>query len=278
MSLSLEATFADVGAAQAMYKSQLSKQRLFVPFSGAAAEGTKVDLRLVMEEPATRVDLSALVFRQIDAVTARKHKLGEVAGVVLNVPITDAVKGPLRAFLTGRGQAVSAVDPAALEGVANEAQAFLKRTEGKSHYEVLGLTPRARKGEVRKAYMKRMRKFHPDTYYRQLDEAALELLEQAFQRVTSAFEVLADSRSRDRYDLEIGTARSTLDPLKRKRLELLKYREENKEQIEKAKKLFKAALEDEKEGRMGAARNKLKLAKSFDPRNPLIDRKLAELS
>lgn len=64
----------------------------------------------------------------------------------------------------------------------------------KDFYQVLGVSKSASKDEIRKAYRKLARKFHPD--HNQDDQTAKE----RFQDVQTAYDVLSDDEKRKRYD------------------------------------------------------------------------------
>ena len=284
----LEAVYNDVPHAQRIYRSQLSRQRLYVPCATPMEEGTAVVLCLKLKAPSSVLELNATVFRSISAEIAQKHSLGEVAGVVLSVPLIESVKQPLRAFLTGKGSLAKPrrrrrTTRNKLTGAALTAQvqAFVERTDDVTHYEVLDIGPSAPEKEVRRSYLVLMRTYHPDNYFQRVDDATQALLEIAFQRINDAFQTLIERKTRDRYDIEIGnlatTAGGSSEAFKRQRQELLEYRRVNKDKLKKARELWEGAQDDESAGRFKSARSKLKLAINFDPRNPLFKRKLNEL-
>jgi len=68
-----------------------------------------------------------------------------------------------------------------------------------THYEILGVDPRASAEEIRKAYLRRARALHPDRNYgRPPDEARA--VEQAMQQVNVAWNVLSDPPKKLAYD------------------------------------------------------------------------------
>ncbi|MFO8110452.1 MAG: molecular chaperone DnaJ [Thermoplasmata archaeon] len=65
----------------------------------------------------------------------------------------------------------------------------------KDYYEILGVDQDASKGEIKKAYRKKAKKFHPD---RNPDKA--EWAREKFKEISEAYEVLADENKRKQYD------------------------------------------------------------------------------
>jgi len=64
----------------------------------------------------------------------------------------------------------------------------------KSLYETLGVGDRATADEIKKAYRKLARKYHPDV---NKDESAIE----KFKEINAAYEVLSDKKKKDEYDM-----------------------------------------------------------------------------
>jgi len=64
----------------------------------------------------------------------------------------------------------------------------------KSLYETLGINDNASSEEIKKAYRKLARKYHPDV---NKDEEAIE----KFKEINAAYEVLSDKKKKDEYDM-----------------------------------------------------------------------------
>ena len=80
---------------------------------------------------------------------------------------------------------------------------FLARAESaKTHYDVLGVEPKAAVSEIKTAYFLLAKLFHPDLYHR---EAAptLQRIQSAFSSVQVAYEILKSTDSRDNYDFKV---------------------------------------------------------------------------
>ncbi|OIP29187.1 MAG: hypothetical protein AUK47_28060 [Deltaproteobacteria bacterium CG2_30_63_29] len=231
-------------------------------------------------ETKAGVHLNGKVLHFLDAATAATHKLGDASGFVATVPLTDEVKGPLRGLLTGTlKNSVFGAPPA--PAISEEVERFLAHSDEETdHYRVLGVERTAGVVEIRGAYLKLMKAFHPDNYFNRIGEELQTKLETAYQKVVSAFDILADQKRRDKYDISLGHFAGAVDgsseDVKRKRAELEEYRSKNAARIRKAKDLWDSALEDEKAGRLKDARSKVQLAINFDPKNPMFERKLQQ--
>ncbi|MDX9721885.1 MAG: J domain-containing protein [Myxococcota bacterium] len=300
--MSFSVVFPSLAAAQAVYRTQLSRERLFVPSAQALPPQSPIQFELVIEETGGRLSVSGQVLSVVDQATAVAHGLGSTAGLAVHVPLTEELIPALRALLTGELRAPSgegAPSLARASGEAREQRAkrskgaasveeigtvvseFLQRTQGGNHYQRLGVESSASMDDIRRAYLKLMRLFHPDNYFKRIDDDTMAKLELAYQAVTMAFETLIDQRSRDKYDIDIGNfsdaAGGSSADVKRKRAELEEYKAKNAPRIRKAKELWDAAMLDEKAGKFNDAISKVKLAINFDPQNPMFPRKLGEL-
>jgi curved DNA-binding protein len=64
----------------------------------------------------------------------------------------------------------------------------------KSLYETLGVSDKASADEIKKAYRKLARRYHPDV---NKEESAIE----KFKEINAAYEVLSDKKKKDEYDM-----------------------------------------------------------------------------
>ncbi|MEE1279074.1 MAG: DnaJ domain-containing protein, partial [Acutalibacteraceae bacterium] len=64
----------------------------------------------------------------------------------------------------------------------------------RDYYEVLGVDRNVSEGELKKAYRKLAKKYHPDL------NPGVEQAEMSFKEVNEAYEILSNSEKRARYD------------------------------------------------------------------------------
>lgn len=80
---------------------------------------------------------------------------------------------------------------------------FLARAEAaKTHYDVLGVEPKAQLAEIKAAYFLLAKLFHPDLYHREAPET-LQRIQSAFSSVQVAYESLKSTDTRDNYDFKV---------------------------------------------------------------------------
>ncbi len=73
----------------------------------------------------------------------------------------------------------------------------------KNHYEVLNILMSASPDEIREAYIKLVKEYHPDMYFSQLPRPVQERLGELFSLVNHAHRVLSNPVSRKRYDEQL---------------------------------------------------------------------------
>ena len=79
---------------------------------------------------------------------------------------------------------------------------------GRDHFDVLGLTPAATEADVKGAYHRLARRFHPDVVHREPSVADLrERIEDLFERISAAYKVLSEPGERARYEGSLMVAR-----------------------------------------------------------------------
>ncbi len=72
--------------------------------------------------------------------------------------------------------------------------------EGKNHYEVLGVESTVSSAEIKKAYFRLAKAYHPDRHHQPGMEEAHQMLDTLFDRLTQAYDTLLNAAARRRYD------------------------------------------------------------------------------
>ncbi|NOT46430.1 MAG: DnaJ domain-containing protein [Acidobacteria bacterium] len=91
---------------------------------------------------------------------------------------------------------------------------YLARVEaGKTHYDVLGVDPRAAVSFIKASYFSLAKLFHPDRYHREPAEM-LQRIHSAFSSVQVAYDNLKSTDTRENYDFKIRKDLETREKLK----------------------------------------------------------------
>jgi curved DNA-binding protein CbpA len=140
-------------------------------------------------------------------------------------------------------------------------QAILSKFDvllGGNLFELLGVDPGADRKELKRAYFKISKEFHPDRFYGKNLGSFKDKLAQIFERATQAFDYLSDDAKRAQYMGEIDTAPG-----------------DGQTQKQHATELFKNAVQLEVDRDMGGALKLFAAAIRLDPQ-PRFLRRAAE--
>src|SRR2546425_13046634 len=97
------------------------------------------------------------------------------------------------------------------EELQNELRTFDATGRDISLYDLLGIAPDSDGGTVRRAYLDRSRRYHPDAWFRKNVGEFGPLLSRAFQKLSAAYQVLSDEDARTDYDRELKQLLSQRD-------------------------------------------------------------------
>ncbi|MDZ4662264.1 MAG: response regulator [Pseudomonadota bacterium] len=84
----------------------------------------------------------------------------------------------------------------------------LKETDGKNYFEILNLSKNARESEIKNAYYELAKIFHPDKIPKEAPKGIFDLNQKIFSLISSAFNVIKDAPSRERYLKELDQGRA----------------------------------------------------------------------
>jgi tetratricopeptide (TPR) repeat protein len=113
------------------------------------------------------------------------------AGLITRTGYTAALKVAAQAALdlTATPEAAPEMDQAERQDIVRMAQLVV---ESNDDYEILGLTPPATPAEVKRAYHRLAKKYHPDRHQQDADAETIACLGNIFARVRQAYEKLKD--------------------------------------------------------------------------------------
>ncbi|HYX90847.1 MAG TPA: DnaJ domain-containing protein, partial [Myxococcaceae bacterium] len=188
--------------------------------------------------------------------------------------------------VVGRGTAAQPA-PAARSGqLSREQLAELERLHLTMHrldyFELLGLEKSAPPGEIKKAFYKISRSWHPDRFYQLTDHALKKQVHEVYKRMTEAYATLRDDTKRPKYVRDVTGAerphklRFTEQSEVEARQQKKKEAEEQIGSTPKGRQFYLSGIADLEAGRWSQAERNLKMAVTFEPQNARYKEKLQE--
>lgn len=159
-----------------------------------------------------------------------------------------------------------------------EIRALAEILDELDYYRVLELPEGAPVSEVRAAYHRASRRFHPDGH-RDMPGELRDALTRIAKRVTEAYSVLRDPRRRQVYDQQLaGDTASVRVPLANASAEAERQSREQREgRTPNGRRYFMLAQADLARGDKNAAERNLRTAMTFEPGNEVFKTALAKL-
>ena len=157
----------------------------------------------------------------------------------------------------------------------SEIQALARMLDRVDYYRLLKLERDAKAHEVRAAYQRMRREFHPDRHLSGHQDTR-EAVDRIAKRLNEGYSVLRDADRRQAYDHGLADNRLRFTP---------ETEDEVKEETLAAsgttpngRKFFALARTDEQRGDFEKAHANVKMAMTFEPSNPYFKAKLGELA
>jgi curved DNA-binding protein CbpA len=159
-----------------------------------------------------------------------------------------------------------------------EAEALTHIIDELDYFQILKLETTARIDEIKAAYFRESRLYHPDKYFGMPAGPEKLALGKIYKRVNEAWVVLRDDAKRGKYVADIN------GPDRAKKLrynetseeELKKQREQEMGTTPHGRKTFQQGLLDLDAGRFPQAYQNFKMAASFEPQNTFFKQKMDE--
>lgn len=162
-------------------------------------------------------------------------------------------------------------------------EARCARLDQLDYFEILMVERTAAPAEIKKAFYRESRAYHPDRFYKVTDQVLKDKVNELYKRVTEAYYVLRDDTKRRQYLADVT------GPERAKKLRFTEAsevetrqaaRRQQEEQIgthPKGRQFYQTAMADAEAGRFAAAERNLKMALTFEPQNARYKEKLAEV-
>ena len=160
-----------------------------------------------------------------------------------------------------------AQEATALPELAISLDEYLDRVEkATSLYEVLGISQKASKSEIKNSYFALAKLFHPDRYHRE-DPASLKRIQSAFTEIAHAYDTLKSPDSREGYNIKMAKE----SEMREKRRVTAKDEPSTPEerQVEHGLQCFEQAIEAMNEEEYAAAAGHFARAVHYSPQNAL---------
>lgn len=174
------------------------------------------------------------------------------------------------------------LNPMELEFV-QETETLAQILDQLDYFQVLKISQSCNFGEIREAFHRESRSYHPDRYNALPDSSFKTNVARIYKRITEAYVTLRDDVKRSKYIGDIN------GPERQRKLrfteadEVEAREQQKKAQVEqigvtvKGRQLYQQAMRDLQADKPDAALRSLKLAATFEPQNQLFKDQLAAL-
>ncbi|HZH04845.1 MAG TPA: DnaJ domain-containing protein [Myxococcaceae bacterium] len=151
------------------------------------------------------------------------------------------------------------------------------------YFQILKVGRDATGAEIKKAFYRESRAFHPDRYFQLRDPALKAKVNEIYKRITEAYYVLRDDGKRKRYAADVS------GPQRHEKLRFndtaevetkIAAKREQDEQVgihPKGRQFYQTGLQDAAAERWSAAERNFKMALTYEPSNARYKEKLGEV-
>jgi DnaJ-class molecular chaperone len=156
--------------------------------------------------------------------------------------------------------------------------------EVEDYFQVLQVHQSSKVADIKKAFYRESRLYHPDRVFHLTDAAAKENITTIYKRVTEAYYVLRDDQKRAKYLADI-TGPDRASKLRYSEASEFEQKAEAKKAVEdefgtnpKSRQFFKSALTDIANSNWSSAERNLKMGLTYEPGATKFKEKLAEVA
>jgi DnaJ-class molecular chaperone len=155
--------------------------------------------------------------------------------------------------------------------------------EFEDYFQMLQVAQAATGPDIKRAFYRESRVYHPDRFYHLADGPAKEHINTIYKRVTEAYYVLRDDQKRKKYLSDISgpdraaKLRFTEASETEQKIEAKKATEEEFGSNPRSRQFFKSALADLASQNFQSAERNLKMGLTYDPANQKFKDRLVEV-
>lgn len=154
---------------------------------------------------------SAFKKHHISAISAAKLEVKKQAAPSVEVAKSAAPAQPLK-----EAPKAEVMEEAAPVDIKTELtlEKYLERVEAaETHYELLHISHRSTAADIKQAYFRLAKRFHPDLFHKQTDARTQHRIQHAFTEIAHAYEILRDEETRKTYDFKLRKLLQELEKL-----------------------------------------------------------------